>query len=97
MFKAHRLLYHSTLGLRRIKKKKMDGALLGHLSLPPTLSVSVSISVPASISVSVSVSLSMSHSPGQQASCRGALSRGCSQSHPPLSLTPKPSPSAHEP
>ena len=91
MFKAHRLLYHSTLGLRRIKKKKKkDGALLGHLSLPPTLSVSVSISVPASVSVSVSVSLSMSHSPGQQASCRGAPSRGCSQSRPPLSLTPKP-------
>jgi hypothetical protein len=27
VFKAHRLLYHSTLGLRVIKKKKRDGRL----------------------------------------------------------------------
>ena len=29
-FKAHRLLYHPTLGLRVIKKKKVEGAGLHH-------------------------------------------------------------------
>ena len=35
VFKAHRLSYHSTLGLRVMKKKKVADARLGNLNVQP--------------------------------------------------------------
>ena len=72
VFKAHRLLYHSTLGLRVIKKKKKTlevdavmpvDAYTISLSLTLSLSLSVSLTHTLSLSVSLSVSHSLSLSP----------------------------------
>ena len=77
-FKAHRLLYHSTLGLRVIKNKKVRGLGVGVCLcvaarwLDRSRSWTVSLSQTLSLSLSFSLSLSLSLS-----LCQGVGVGGC--------------------
>jgi len=71
VFKAHRLLYRSTLGLRVIKKRREeeDGVAVGNLTsgpgaalsryLPFPLSPSFSLYLPVFLSLTLSLSLTL--------------------------------------